>query len=88
MLAASLNHTWYSTEHFAAMIHEQRMSGASDRPMTGKEATARPKDRPWVARQSVNLDAIVCWLIWNAEKLIQEAADFTEGNTAFIPLVH
>lgn len=40
MLAASLNHTWYSTEHFAAMIHEQRMSGASDRPMTGKEATA------------------------------------------------
>jgi regulator of protease activity HflC (stomatin/prohibitin superfamily) len=34
-----------------------------------------------VARQSVNVDAIVFWLVWNAEKSILEVADFIEAIT-------
>jgi hypothetical protein len=35
-----------------------------------------------VARQSVNVDAIVFWLVWNAEKSILEVADFIEALTS------
>ena len=34
-----------------------------------------------MARQSVNVDAIVFWLVWNAEKSILEVADFIEAIT-------
>lgn len=32
-----------------------------------------------MARQSVDVDAIVFWLVWNAEKSILEVADFIEA---------
>jgi len=34
-----------------------------------------------VARQSVNVNAIAFWLVWNAEKSILEGADFIEAIT-------
>ena len=36
---------------------------------------------PGVARQSVNVNAIVFGLVWNAEKSILEVADFIEAIT-------
>jgi hypothetical protein len=58
------------------------MSGGSAPPMTGTERhCAAIRTDPGVARQSVNVDAIVFWLVWNAEKSILEVADFIEAIT-------
>ena len=54
------------------------MAGRDDRhgaPLRGERAD------PGVARQSVKVDAIVFWLVWNAEKSILEVADFIEAIT-------
>ena len=44
---------------------------------TGRHCAAKGLTPEWL----VNVDAIVFWLVWNAEKSILEVADFIEAIT-------